>query len=76
MILGLAELDGTTTTHICRCIEQGTFAPDGCCLLIGVACRVQSDVVAVTGSPIAHANAQWHASLAHAFARKPYTPTS
>ena len=42
MVLGLPELDGTTTTHICRCIEQGTFAPDGCCLLISLAACVFS----------------------------------
>ena len=42
MVLALPDLGGSVTTHLCRCVEQGTFAPDGCCLLIGLAACVFS----------------------------------
>jgi hypothetical protein len=31
------SLDGTVEPHICSCFEDGRFAPDGCCILMGLA---------------------------------------
>lgn len=42
IILAMPDSDGTVTTHLCTCFERGAFAPDGCCLLLGLAACVFS----------------------------------